>query len=86
MNLALIYAKLNDANRTERCIREAIGASPNWYKPHLALSQLLLATNRRNEGEKEARLARDLNPSAASHTARSTKGGIQAVNSCDRCK
>src|SRR4029079_17689721 len=48
MNLGLIYAKFNNANRTEYCIRQAIAASPNWYKPHLALAQLLLATNRRD--------------------------------------
>jgi O-antigen ligase len=62
MNLGLVYATLNDAGQTEHCIREAIAASPNWYKPHLALAQLLLATNRRVEAEKELRIAKDLNP------------------------
>ena len=62
MNLGLIYAKMNDAGLTERCIRQAVAASPEWYKPHLALAQLLLATNRREEGREEMERARDLNP------------------------
>jgi hypothetical protein len=64
MNLGLIYATLNNANRTEYCIREAVSASPNWYKPHLALARLLLATNRREEGKRELQVAKDLNPTA----------------------
>jgi O-Antigen ligase len=63
MNLALIYAKLDSANRTEYCIRKAIAADPNWYKPHLALAQLLLATGRQHDGQKELQTARNLNPS-----------------------
>jgi hypothetical protein len=62
MNLGLIYARLNNAARTDYCIRRAISASPSWYKPHFALSQLLIATGHRDEGEKELKLARDLNP------------------------
>jgi tetratricopeptide (TPR) repeat protein len=53
MNLALIYAELNNAGQTEYCIRNAIAASPNWYKPHLALARLLQATHRSKEAEKE---------------------------------
>ena len=66
MNLGLIYARLNNAERTEYCIRGAISASPNWYKPHLALAQLMLATHRREVGEKELAVARDLNPAGVS--------------------
>jgi hypothetical protein len=62
MNLGLIYAKLNDVGSTERCIRQAIAASPNWYKPHLVLAQLLLATNRGDAGRKELERAKDLDP------------------------
>jgi len=64
MNLGLIYAQMNNATQTERCIREAIATSPNWYKPHLALAQLFLATNRQPEGQRELQLARDLNTAA----------------------
>jgi len=64
MNLGLIYAQMDNAVQTERCIREAIATSPNWYKPHLALAQLFLATNRQQEGQRELQLARDLNPAA----------------------
>ena len=62
MNLGLIYAKLNDVGSTEHCIRQAIAASPNWYKPHLALAQLLMATGEGEEGRKEMELAKGLNP------------------------
>jgi O-antigen ligase len=66
MNLGLIYARLNNADRTEYCIRQAISSSPNWYKPHLALAQLLSATHRQEEGRKELQLAHDLNPAIVS--------------------
>ncbi|HEY3839894.1 MAG TPA: O-antigen ligase family protein [Bryobacteraceae bacterium] len=62
MNSALIYARLNNTERTEYCIRQAVSASPEWYKPHLALSQLLLATDRRQEGDRERLIAMRLNP------------------------
>ncbi len=66
MNLGLIYAKLNNAERTEYCIRQAITSSPNWYKSHLALAQLLLATQRQEEGRRELLLARQLNGAGVS--------------------
>jgi len=64
MNLGLIYTRLDDAGRTEQCIRQAIKASPNWYKAHLALARLLIATRRTDDGKRELQLARDLNPRA----------------------
>jgi O-antigen ligase len=66
MNLALIYAKLNNIERTGYCIRKAIAASPGWYKPHLALAQLLDANNHHDEAKKEWRMAEQLNPALTS--------------------
>jgi len=39
----------------ERCLRDAIDAAPNWFKPHWLLAQVLARTNRQNEAILEAR-------------------------------
>ena len=59
-NLATLLAGQNDATGVERSLRNAIAWSPNWFKPHWALAQLLAAGNRRDEALKEARLAMEL--------------------------
>jgi len=56
-NLSAFYARGGDAAETERCLRAAIAARPNWYKPHWALAQLLRLTNRGDQAEREAALA-----------------------------
>jgi O-antigen ligase len=59
-NLATLLAVQNDAAGVERSLHNAIAWSPNWFKPHWALAQLLEATHRHGEAVKEARLAWDL--------------------------
>jgi len=53
-NLAILYAAQNDANDTERCLRAAIAAHPNWFKPHWTLAQVLRLQGRLPEAEREA--------------------------------
>ncbi len=59
-NLAAFYAAHNDALNVEACLRGSIAASPNWFKSHWALAQLLLLTGRRAEALAEAARAADL--------------------------
>ena len=59
-NLALLYASQNDAPQTERSLRAAVAASPNWFKPHWTLAQLLRLEHRMEEAEREAALAAEL--------------------------
>jgi hypothetical protein len=59
-NLAALLAGQNDAAGVERALHNAIAWSPNWFKPHWALAQLLEATHRHGEAAKEAQLAWDL--------------------------
>jgi O-antigen ligase len=58
--LASLYARQNKSADTERCLRQAISAAPNWFKPHWILAEVLLAANKRDEARAEAALARDL--------------------------
>ena len=58
--LASLYARQNKLADTERCLRQAIAAAPNWFKPHWILAQVLLAGHRREEARTEAALAADL--------------------------
>ena len=59
-NLATLLAVKNDATGVERSLRNAIAWSPNWFKPHWALAQLLETFNRHDEALAEAKLAWDL--------------------------
>jgi tetratricopeptide (TPR) repeat protein len=65
MNLGLLYATLGNVQQTEHAIHQAILSSPNWYKPHLALAQLLAVTNKKPEAAREFVRARELNPKLA---------------------
>jgi len=60
-SLAEVYAAQNDRARMESSLRAAIAASPNWFKPHWALAQLLRMESRIDEAEREAALAAELN-------------------------
>jgi tetratricopeptide (TPR) repeat protein len=60
-NMSTLYAIQNDAQRTEQSLRAAIAASPNWFKPHWTLAQLLRLENRMEEAERESSLAAELN-------------------------
>jgi O-antigen ligase len=59
-NLAQINAVHNDAAATERSLRAAIAAHPNWFKPHWTLAQVLRVQVRLEEAEAEAALAVEL--------------------------
>jgi tetratricopeptide (TPR) repeat protein len=56
-NLAELFAAQNDAPSTERSLRNAIAWSPNWFKPHYILAQLLESQHRLSEALMEAQAA-----------------------------
>jgi O-antigen ligase len=56
-SLAALHGRQNDFESTERCLRAAIASSPNWFKPHWMLAQVLLAKGHRDEAGAEAALA-----------------------------
>jgi hypothetical protein len=56
-NLATLFASENNVAATERSLRNAIAWSPNWFKPHWSLAQLLEMTDRHAEAILEARAA-----------------------------
>jgi len=58
--LAAFYALQDDARRSEECLRAAIAASPNWFKPHWVLARLLERQGRAAEAAREAATAVDL--------------------------
>ncbi|HLK17988.1 MAG TPA: O-antigen ligase family protein [Bryobacteraceae bacterium] len=53
-NLANLLAAGNDPVSVERSLRNAIAWSPNWFKPHWTLAQLLELTNRPEDALAEA--------------------------------
>jgi len=59
-NLAAFYATQNDAADAETCLRRSVDASPNWFKPHWALAQVLQLSGRLTEAQAEADRAVDL--------------------------
>jgi O-antigen ligase len=75
-SLASLHARQNDFEPTERCLREAVKSSPNWFKPHWMLAQVLQTKGRREEARMEAALAADLdggkNPEVARTLAQIT--------------
>src|ERR1017187_511265 len=59
-NMATLYASQNDSQGTERSLRAALGANPNWFKPHWTLAQLLRLEHRLDDAEREAAVAVEL--------------------------
>jgi O-antigen ligase len=59
-SLAVLHARENDFEATERCLREAVESSPNWFKPHWMLAQVLETKGRREEARAQAALAASL--------------------------
>jgi tetratricopeptide (TPR) repeat protein len=59
-NLAGFYAAQNDEARVEACLRRSVDASPNWFKSHWVLAQVLLLAGRRTEALAEAARAAEL--------------------------
>jgi O-antigen ligase len=60
-NLAAFYAAQNDPAGVEACLRRSVEASPNWFKSHWALAQVLLLSGRRTEALAETVRAAGLN-------------------------
>jgi O-antigen ligase len=56
-NLAMFTAAMNDMSGTEKALRRATTLSPNWFKPHWALANLLLIKGSRREAATEAERA-----------------------------
>jgi O-antigen ligase len=53
-NLAIFSSTIGDAAGVENSLRTAIQLSPNWFKPHWSLANLLLLTGRGAEARSEA--------------------------------
>ncbi|MDE3164350.1 MAG: O-antigen ligase family protein, partial [Acidobacteriota bacterium] len=56
-NAAVYESARNDPAATGHCLRMAIQAHPNWFKPHWTLAQLLVLSGRAGAAEREAALA-----------------------------
>jgi O-antigen ligase len=59
-SLSALRASQNDAAGVETCLRSAIAAHPNWFKPHWVLAQVLHVEGRNDEARREALTAADL--------------------------
>jgi len=59
-NLAVLYGLQNDALNSERSLRAAIAADPQWFKPHWTLAQILRLEGRLAEARQQAVLAAQL--------------------------
>jgi O-antigen ligase len=59
-SLSALYAARNNAQLSEFCLRNAIRATPNWFKPHWTLARLLSVTGRFADARTEAAAAVDL--------------------------
>jgi Lipid A core - O-antigen ligase and related enzymes len=70
-SLASLHARQNDFGSTERCLREAIRSSPNWFKPHWMLAQVLETKGRSAEARSEASQAAGLDGGKHAEVARS---------------
>lgn len=53
-NLAILLGNGNDAAAVERALGASAALAPNWFKPHLALSNLFALTGRLPEARSEA--------------------------------
>jgi O-antigen ligase len=77
-NLAVFFGMQNDRAGAERALRRAIEKSPNWYKPHWMLAQLLQTTSRLPEAAIEAQRAAILNAGKTPEVSR-TNDQIRAL-------
>jgi len=78
-SLAALYASENQFDGVERSLRRSIQSSPTWFKPHWMLARVLMTRGRREEAEKEAQLAANLNAGKNPEVAE-TLEKIQAKN------
>lgn len=82
-HLATLFAGRNDAPNTEKALRRAILAAPNWFKPHWTLAQLFALTGRLESARAEAEIAVSLDGgkhSEVSHTLSQILGGGHGSN------
>jgi len=75
-SLSALRASQNDAAGTELCLRSAIAAHPNWFKPHWILAQVLLAEGRKEDARREALIAVDLDGGKHTEVERTLQGMI----------
>jgi hypothetical protein len=75
-SLSALRASQNDATGVELCLRSAIAANPNWFKPHWVLSQVLQAEGRPSEARREALITADLDAHKHPDVART----LQEIN------
>jgi len=75
-SLSALRASQNDAAGVERCLRSAIAANPNWFKPHWVLFQVLRAGGRMSEARREALTAAELDAGKHPEVARA----LQEIN------
>jgi hypothetical protein len=59
--VAWLHARNGDVPATEQSLRAAIACSPNWYKPHWMLAEILRREGREEEARAEAGRAAYLN-------------------------
>ena len=76
-NLSALRAGQNDAAGAEQCLRAAIAAHPNWFKPHWTLAQILRLEGRKEEARREALLAVDLDNGKHPEVARTSAEKLQ---------
>jgi len=69
-SLSALRASQNDAAGTEFCLRQAIDAHPNWFKPHWILAEVLQGEGRHDEARREALTAIDLDAGKQPEVAR----------------
>lgn len=82
-NLSAFYAAQNDSAGTGKCLRAAIAARPNWYKPHWTLARVLRLEGRPAEAEREAAIAVDRNGGKHPEVAQ-TLGEIREAEAAHR--
>jgi hypothetical protein len=55
--VAWLHARTGDVRATEQSLRASVACSPNWYKPHWMLGQILRREGRAEEARTEAERA-----------------------------
>ena len=73
-NLAVFCGLQDNGPCTERSLRAAIRAHPNWFKPHWTLAQVLLLEGHREEAYREAAIAVKFNGGKDPEVLRTLEG------------
>jgi putative inorganic carbon (HCO3(-)) transporter len=80
-HLAILFAGRNDAPNTEKALRGALSAAPNWFKPHWSLAQLFVLTGHLESARAEAEIAVDLDGGKHPEVSRTLGQILGRVNS-----